>query len=64
MTIWAAFFLICSLEKCMAVGSPLFQSKEGCEQSVQLEGVFSIQARWPEYQIVEWKCVAFNQKEV
>ena len=48
----------------MAVGSPLFQSKEACEQSVQLEGVLSIQARWPEYQIVEWKCVAFNQKEV
>ena len=64
MTIWAAFFLICSLEKCMAVGSPLFQSKEACEQSVQLEGVLSIQARWPEYKIVEWQCVAFNKKEV
>ena len=64
MTIWAAFFLICSLEECLAVGSPLFQSQEVCEQAVQSQGVFMIGARWPKYKIVEWKCVAFNKKEV
>lgn len=64
MTMWAAFFLICSLEECLAVGSPLFQSKESCQQAVKSEGVFMIGERWPEYKIIEWKCVGFNKKEV
>lgn len=48
----------------MAVGSPLFQSKESCQQAVKSEGVFMIGERWPEYKIIEWKCVGFNKKEV
>ena len=64
MTIWAAFFLICNLDECVTVGSPLFTSKENCELAVRSEGIFMIGARWPKYKIVDWNCHSFNDKEV
>ena len=64
VTIWAAFFLICSLDECMTVGSPLFTNKENCENAVKSEGIFMIGRRWPEYKIVDWNCHSFGDKEV
>jgi hypothetical protein len=64
--IWAAVFLLCSKteELCMAVGSPLFVSREECVYSVQKQGVQIVTLRYPEYRVLDWQCVSFGKTEV
>ena len=55
--IWAAIFLICTEENCMSVGSPVFPSKEMCELSIGAYGVNIVRQRYPNYNIISWRCV-------
>ena len=55
--IWAAIFLVCTEENCMSVGSPVFPNKEMCELSISAYGVNIVRQRYPNYNIVSWRCV-------
>ena len=41
----------------MSIGSPVFPSKEMCELSVSAYGVNIVRQRYPNYNIVSWRCV-------
>ena len=55
--IWAAIFLVCTEGNCMSIGSPVFPSKEMCELSIGAYGVNIVRQRYPNYNIVSWRCV-------
>ena len=41
----------------MAVGSPLFNTKEACEYATSNYGLGVIADRFPNYFVLKWKCV-------
>ena len=55
--IWAAIFLVCTEKNCMSVGSPVFPSKEMCELSIGAYGVNIVRQRYPNHNIISWRCV-------
>lgn len=59
--IWAAFFLICSQEDCLAVGSPLFETKKDCEYAAVNYGIWLIRDRFPNHVVLNFKCVSFGE---
>lgn len=62
--IFGAIFLICSPVNCMTVGSPVFPSKEFCEQSVRRSGAQVVQKAYAGYSIIDWKCVSLMDEKV
>ena len=41
----------------MSIGSPVFPNKEMCELSISVYGVNIVRQRYPNYNIVSWRCV-------
>ena len=61
--IWGAIFLLCSATKCIAVGSPIFSSREVCEYSVNAAGAMIVSQKYPGYQILDFRCVSFFDEQ-
>ena len=41
----------------MSVGSPVFPNKEMCELSISAYGVNIVRQRYPNHNIISWRCV-------
>lgn len=61
--IWGAIFLLCRPTDCLAVGSPVFPSKEACEYAVNAGGAMIVSQKYPGYQILDFRCVSFLDEQ-
>lgn len=61
--IFGALFLLCTQTECMTVGSPVFASRDLCEEAVQQFGLRAISRRYPGYAIVDYRCVSFLNEQ-
>ena len=59
--IWTALFLLCAPSDCITASSPLFSSKNDCEQAVYIFGMQRMEERFSQYTIIDWKCVSFGE---
>lgn len=61
--IFGALFLLCMQSECMTVGSPVFASRDLCEEAVQQIGFEMIARKYPGYAIVDYRCVSFLDEQ-
>ena len=61
--IFGALFLLFSQTECMTVGSPVFASRDLCEEAVQQFGLRAISRKYPGYAIVDYRCVSFLDEQ-
>ena len=47
----------------MTVGSPVFASRDLCEEAVQQFGLRAISRKYPGYAIVDYRCVSFLDEQ-
>jgi hypothetical protein len=59
--IWASIFLLCMPSNCITASSPLFASKEACEQAVEEYGMRRVKETFIGYIVLDWKCVSFGE---
>ena len=55
--------MLCRPTDCLAVGSPVFPSKEACEYAVNAGGAMIVSQKYPAYQILDFRCVSFLDEQ-
>ena len=53
--------LACTASACIAVSGPVYGDKETCENSVMSQGAAFVAQRFPGYQPIDYKCIAWGE---
>lgn len=53
--------LACAMNGCIAIGGPASKTEDQCQKSVIEQGAMFVAQRYPNYQMVSYKCVAWGE---
>lgn len=53
--------LACTMNSCIAIGGPAFETEDDCKRSVIEQGAPFVAQRYPGYQFVDYKCIVWGE---
>ena len=60
--IWVAVFILCGPDTCFAAGSPVFPTREACEEATKRHGIEIILNTYVESTLMAYRCVQFGRE--
>mgnify|MGYP003137793244 CR=1 FL=1 len=62
MMFWVAVFILCGPDTCFSAGSPIFSTREECEEITKTHGVEIILNTYVQSTLVTYRCIQFGRE--